>query len=748
MARGGASCLFDEEEPKTEEPSRDAGPIPVLLPMPFPGPFDYAPGGDVPEPGRFVRVPLGPRQVTGVVWDRGGNEGGRTAPKRLKPVSALLDFPPLPADMRRFIDWVADYYMAPPGMVLRMAMRVPDAIGPPRERPAYRLGHARPERMTAARERVLTLMEDGLARRMGEIAELAGVSAAVVRGLVQAGALERVAQAAEAPVPVPLADGGRVRLSSHQQGAGLDLARRLQRSVEEGRAGTVLLEGVTGSGKTEVYFEAIAACLRAGRQVMVLLPEIALTEQWLERFRSRFGVDPLMWHSDIRPSERRRVWRGAISGAARVVVGARSALFLPFCRLGLIIADEEHDSSFKQEEGVRYHARDMAVLRGHLAGAPVILSSATPSLETVFNVRQGKYGHLRLTARHGGASMPRIDAIDLRAEEMARNQWISPSLAQAMADTLAAGEQVALFLNRRGYAPLTLCGACGFRLQCPHCSAWLVEHRARRRLCCHHCGHAEAIPRACPDCGAEDTLKPCGPGVERVMEEAAALFPEARVMELSSDTAARNSELRAVLRAMDEGRIDILVGTQIIAKGHHFPMLTLVGVIDADLGLEGGDLRASERTYQLLSQMAGRAGRAERPGRVLLQTHEPDQPVIRALVEGDGDGFIAAELAARHSAGMPPFGRLAAIILSAEDQAQVSSFANSLARRVPHDERIRVLGPGPAPLALIRGRHRYRFLVQGPREVLLQPFIRRWLDACPPPRNLRLDIDIDPQSFM
>ena len=748
MARGDASCLFDEDDGKGAARAGDAVRIPVLLPMPFPGPFDYAADGEVPEPGSFVRVPLGPRQVTGVVWDHGGPDDTRAAAQRLKPLAAVLETPPLPQDMRRFIDWVANYYMAPPGMVLRMAMRVPDAIGPPREKPAYRLGAVRPQRMTPARERVLSLMADGLARRMTEIAELSGVSAGVVRGLAQAGALERVMLAADAPVPVPVTDGGRVRLSAHQQGAGRDLARRLRRSLEEGRAGTVLLEGVTGSGKTEVYFEAIAACLQAGRQVVVLLPEIALTEQWLERFRSRFGVDPLMWHSEIRPGERRRVWRGAIDGAARVVVGARSALFLPFCRLGLIIVDEEHDASFKQEEGVRYHARDMAVLRGHLAGAPVVLSSATPSLETIYNVRQGKYDHLRLTARHGGASMPRIDAIDLRAEDMPRNRWISPTLARAMAETLAAGEQVALFLNRRGYAPLTLCGACGFRLQCPHCSAWLVEHRARRRLCCHHCGYAAPVPRACPECGESDSLKPCGPGVERVMEEAASLFPEARVMELSSDTAAKAGELRAVLQAMDEGRIDILVGTQIIAKGHHFPMLTLVGVIDADLGLEGGDLRASERTYQLLSQVAGRAGRAERPGRVLLQSHAPDQPVIRALVNGDVSGFIAAELAARRSAGMPPFGRLAAIILSAEDQALVSSFANALARHVPQDARIRVLGPGPAPLALIRGRHRYRFLVQGPREVLLQPFMRRWLDACPPPRNLRLDIDIDPQSFM
>jgi primosomal protein N' (replication factor Y) len=482
--------------------------------------------------------------------------------------------------------------------------------------------------------------------------------------------------------------------------------------------------------------------------VLVLLPEIALSAQWLKRFEARFGVRPTEWHSDLRSTERRRNWRQVATGAAHVVVGARSALFLPFPRLGLIVVDEEHDASFKQEDGVRYQARDMAVLRAQIGGVPAVLASATPSLETRFNVERGRYRAVHLPNRHGAAELPAIRMIDLRREPPPRGRWLSPPLTAAVQETLAAGEQALLFLNRRGYAPLTLCGACGHRLQCPNCSTWLVEHRFAGQLRCHHCGHETRPPSACPACGAEGRFKPCGPGIERLAEEAAALFSAARIATAASDLLVGPRAAEELVRKVLDREIDLLIGTQVLAKGHHFPLLTLVGVVDADLGLAGGDLRAAERTYQLLSQVAGRAGRAEHPGRVLLQTYMPEAPVLQALVTGDVDGFIAAEMAARQDAGMPPYGRLAALIVSGRSPEMVATLTRELARAAPNDQGLEVWGPAPAPLALLRGRHRQRFLVKAERGVRLQAALRRWLAPVKPRADLRIEIDIDPHSFL
>jgi primosomal protein N' (replication factor Y) len=570
----------------------------------------------------------------------------------------------------------------------------------------------------------------------------------VVKGLVAAGALVPVALPPLDPAAVPDAERRGAALTPPQA----DAAGALVAAVTSGGFGVTLLDGVTGSGKTEVYFEAVAAALRAARQALVLVPEIALTPQWIERFRARFAAPPAAWHSELGGRLRREAWRGVARGDVRVVVGARSALFLPFPALGLIVVDEEHDQAFKQEDGVIYQARDAAVVRARLEGCPIVLSSATPSLETLANVERGRYRRLALPDRHGDAALPAIAAINLRREAPPRGAWLAATLRRALADTLDSGEQALLFLNRRGYAPLTLCRACGHRLGCPNCSTWLVEHRLAGRLSCHHCGYATALPEVCPGCGAAGKLAACGPGVERLAEEVAGLFPQRRIALATSDTIATPAEAAALIGRVAAHEVDLVIGTQIVAKGHHFPLLTLVGVVDADLGLAGGDLRAAERTFQLLQQVAGRAGRAERPGRVLLQTYMPDHPVMAALISGERDRFLAEEAAARRAAGLPPFGRLAAVIVAGRSEAEAAGTARAFARMARQDlgrqSAIEVLGPAPAPLALLRGRHRQRLLIKAPRAERLQPALRRWLAALPRSSHVTVQIDIDPYSFL
>lgn len=718
--------------------------IQVLIPLPLAGPYDYRAPAEPEIPlGSFVYVPLGARTALGVVW---GEEGsGDVDAARLKDIESLADAPPLPDSVRRFVDWVAEYTLSPPGSVLRMAMSAPQALTPPKPRIAYALAAAPPEfRMTAARHRVLDLLADGPPRAAAELAREAGVGTGVVRGFADAGVLERVMLPADGRFSAPEPDGPGPVLSPAQATAAAELGDQ----VKADAFAVSLLDGVTGSGKTEVYFEAIAECLRQGRQVLVMLPEIALGAQWLTRFEARFGVRPVEWHSDLSQADRRRNWRGVAESKADVVVGARSALFLPFDRLGLIVVDEEHDGSFKQSDGVAYNARDMAVVRARLEDCPAILASATPSLESLVNVERGRYRHLRLPERHAGASMPEVEMIDLRRDPPPRRHWLSPPLREALLDNLAAGEQSLLFLNRRGYAPLTLCRACGHRLQCPNCTAWLVEHRFANRLDCHHCGFTMRYPEECTECGAEGMMAACGPGVERLMEEVVTLLPAARVGLMTSDTIRGPGSAAALVAEVHAHEIDVLVGTQLVAKGHHFPMLTLVGVVDADLGLNGGDLRAAERTYQLLHQVAGRAGRAEHPGRVLLQTFQPEHPVMQALANGDREGFIAGETELREAGVWPPFGRLAALILSSHQADKVEAAARDLARAAPDSTAIRVLGPAPAPLAMLRGRHRWRLLVKTTRSVKIQAVLRDWLAEVRIPNAVRLRVDIDPYSFL
>ncbi|WP_301090766.1 primosomal protein N' [Sphingomonas sp.] len=709
------------------------------------GPLDYrVPHGMSVEPGSIVVAPLGPRQLVGVVWEpERMPSDGEVGDNRLRNLLAVADAPPLRPALRRLIEWTADYYLAPPASVLRMALSSTSALEGSRLATEYRATGRLPERMTPQREQALERIGErqGLIR---ELATIADVSDGVIRGLVKLGAIESVEVDIDSPFPVPDPNFAPPELSDLQRAA----ADSLVHDVVEKTFRPTLLDGVTGSGKTEVYFEAVAEALRRGRQVLVLLPEIALTEPFLRRFNDRFGCEPVPWHSGLRSTQRRRAWRAIASGEARVTVGARSALFLPYADLGLIVVDEAHETSFKQEDGVHYHARDVAVMRGKFEQSPVILASATPAIETRQQVTLGNYTEVKLPGRFGAATMPAIEAIDLLEHKPDRGRWIAPPLVKAIEDTLERGEQSLLFLNRRGYAPLTLCRHCGHRFQCPNCTAWMVEHRLTRRLACHHCGHVEPIPRACPECAEEDSLVACGPGVERIADEAMALFPEARVAIVTSDTIWSPAKAAEFVARMEAGAIDIVVGTQLVTKGYHFPNLTLVGVIDADLGLEGGDLRAAERTFQQIRQVSGRAGRGEKPGRVFIQTHSPGAQVMQALITGDADAFYAAEVEARQDAGAPPFGRYAAIIVSSEDSAAAQETARLIGRSAPKVEGMHVYGPAPAPLAMLRGRHRFRLLVHAKRTLDVQDVIRDWLGALEWPSKVRVAVDVDPYSFL
>ena len=708
------------------------------------GALDYqVPDGMKVEPGSVVLAPLGPRQIIGIVWEEDRLPANSVPDSKLRPLLEALPVPPLRSELRRLIEWTADYYCAPLFSVARMVLSSGGAIRGPTTMIEYRLTGGMPERMTPQREIAMEMLEDEQAT-IRELSEIAGVSEGVLRGLVGQGVLE--------PVPVDIdrayapADPDRDPPELSDQQA--DVAKRLVEAVEARAFAPFLLDGVTGSGKTETYFEPIAQAIRMDRQVLVLLPEIALTEAFLRRFEDRFGAPPIVWHSSLKATERRRAWRAIAKGDAQVVVGARSALFLPYRNLGLIVVDEAHEISFKQDDGVRYNARDVAVMRGRFEKIPVVLASATPALESLQMAESGTYERLELPSRFGGAQLPDIAAIDLTEHKPERGRWLAPELVQALKDRRDKGEQSLLFLNRRGYAPLTLCRNCGFRFQCPNCSAWLVEHRFTHRLACHHCGHETEPPQTCPECGELDCLVACGPGVERIADEVTEILPEARLAVATSDTLNTPDKAAEFVAQAEAKAIDVIVGTQLVTKGFHFPELTLVGVVDADLGLEGGDLRAAERTYQQIAQVAGRAGRGRKPGEVLIQTRHPDAPVIAALTAGDRDAFYETETEARRMAGAPPFGRWAAIIVSSEDEAEAREAARLIGGTQPKVRDAVVLGPAPAPMALLRGRYRYRLLVNARRSVQLQDIIRSWLDPLDFPRGVRVSVDIDPYSFV
>lgn len=736
------SDLFQEENPSQSATGHKRR-LKVLVPFPVEKAYDYA----VPDHldiniGDYVSVPLGGRSTYGVVWGEGDDDLPDSKVKGIREVFAL---PPMPASQRSHIAWVAQYSCAPIGAVLKMALSAPTAFDPPKPVMAFKRGLTKDRKISAKQQQVLDVMQDDVARRASDIAQEAGVSAGVVKTMAKNGILNTVEVFDAPPCQNPSPHHAHVELFEGQRAAGEALVNAVK--AEEFKP--YLLDGVTGAGKTETYFEAVAQAIKQNKQVLILLPEIALSNAFISRFKERFGCMPALWHSSITPAKRRMTWRGVAMGQTKVVVGARSALFLPFKDLGLIIVDEEHDASYKQEEGVIYNARDMAIVRAHLEKSPIALVSATPSLETVHNVETGRFERLVLPSRFGGASLPDIHIVDLKADKPERQAFLSPVVIEAVREAIDNGTQALLYLNRRGYAPLTVCRTCGHRYECARCTAWLVEHRRSQKLHCHHCGYMMPIPEKCTECDDTDSLAPCGPGVERIHEEIQMHFPDARLAVLSSDTAQDNDALRKALDDIINHECDIIIGTQILAKGHHFPHLSCVGVVDADLGLHGGDLRAAERSYQMLHQVAGRAGREKgNRGSVYLQSYNPQSRVIEALASGDRDLFLETESQEREMAHMPPFSRLVAVIVKSQDEGKMQDFAKQLAMSAPHHEKLQTYGPAPAPIYRIRGFYRTRFLVHADKSVDVQAVVKGWLSSIKCPTSIKIQIDVDPQSFL
>ena len=718
----------------------------VLLPLPFNEPFDYKIEGDF-ELGELVRVPFGKEVLVGAVWKKG--KSSQIDDAKIKSVLERINLPPLAANLRKFVEFVADYNMAYRGLVLKMVLSVRGVFDDPKMSVLYELsGKTLAEaklKNSDARWRVLELLKPMPLNRR-EIAAGAGVGQSVIKALIDAEVLKPVLIEDKRQFAEPIVDFQQVKLTEEQQNAADNLVRKVGHGFR-----TTLLNGVTGSGKTEVYFEAVAEAIRQGKQVLIMVPEIGLTSQWLGRFEKRFGVKPAKWHSALGNRERIDTWKAIAEGAAKVVVGARSALFLPYADLGLIVVDESHDQSFKQEDLVNYQGRDMAVVRAKFEEIPIILSTATPDLETVVNVESGKYDELVLKSRYAEASLPEIKIIDLKADKPIKGSWgiswLAPTLVEQIRENLDKGEQTMLFLNRRGYAPLVICRDCGHRIQCPNCTAWLTEHRRANKLVCHHCGFMTEIPECCPECHSESGLTACGPGVERVAEEVRYRFPLARVRVLSSDFTTNFQEVYKVIKETEAGDVDILIGTQILAKGHHFPALTLVGIVDADLGLMGSDLRASERTYQLLSQVSGRAGRGEKKGTVYLQTLYPENAVLQALVKDDASKFLNLEKKSRKILKMPPFGKLAAVIVSGPNPGDTERAAQWLGQAAFNDANITTLGPAPAPIFMLRNKYRYRLLLKTARNIPIQTVLRQWLAKVKVPSSVRVEVDVDPYSF-
>ncbi len=722
--------------------------ISVVLPLSHAGVYDYKLSPEsTPPVGSVVRVPFQRRSLIGVVWDY---VDPLKDEMKLRAVDECLENVVVSPELQELVRWVASYYCAPLGAVLRMVMPVPTAFDPVAPKIGVQLAENwqaawQDVKQTAQRHAVVETMQESVVYKASVIADKAGVGVSVLKTLEKSGVLT-------SGLMQEISDGEIVyslkvleSLNQDQKHA----ADALCNSVKVGEFKPWLLDGVTGSGKTEVYFEAVAEALRQGKQALVLIPEIALTRQWLERFERRFGVMPTQWHSKLSPGQRKKNYRTLMAGQARVVVGARSALFLPYKNLGVVIVDEEHEPSYKQEEGVRYNARDVAVMRAKFEKFPVVLATATPSIETYYNVKAGKYGHLVLKARFKAAQLPEISCIDLRKNAPGAGRWIAAPLVKAVSESLERGEQSLLFLNRRGFAPLTLCGACGHRFMCDHCSAWLVEHKSRNRLVCHHCGIAQPYPEVCPECDAEGSLKPCGPGVERITQEIKQIFPQARTALMSSDVLKTTEQMEQLIVDILERKVDIIIGTQMVAKGHHFPHLTCVGVIDADAGLSGGDLRASEKTFQLLYQVTGRAGRSERPGRAFIQTYQPERPLLKAIAALDREAYMREELAERQEAQMPPFGRLVAFIFSGEEQMEVKNFADAFVAKAPHDlEGVEIYGPSPAPISFLRGQYRFRVLMQVAQHLMSQKIIQFWMQQLAVPRNIQLRVDVDPYNFL
>lgn len=718
--------------------------VTVLTTKPINGGFlDYMVPNDNMHVLDFVEVPLGSSSCIGVIWLKSSKNFDK---KKLKNITRSLELTPMSVEMRNFLIQLASYTINPLNKVLKLALGAQDFLKPLKRVKYYYIGKLFLEKPTVKRNKVIEFLKIDPDRKfsMLDLTTKLGASSSLINNLISSDNIR-----VDSKIEFLSYDISEPRFSDTLSKSQKVVSNQLRNQMRAKQYSTTLLRGVTGSGKTEVYLDAISEAFLLGKQVLVLVPEIALSIDFVRRVTERFDVVPGEWHSGILLSERRRLYHAVAKNQLNLVIGARSALFLPFKNLGLIVVDEEHDGSYKQEEGVCYNARDMAVMRASLSGAQVILASATPSLETWVNAKNGKYRRIDLDERYGSAILPDIEVIDLKTQNMKPGNWISTKLKEEITKRLGAGEQSLLFLNRRGYAPITLCKSCGFQIGCKHCDARLVQHRYKNMLICHQCGDSASVPTACPNCLIEGKLKAIGPGIERLEEECSSLFPDSKIGVLSSDNVESISELQKRIEKFTSGDVDIIIGTQLVSKGHNFPNITLVGVIDADLGLQGSDLRAAEKTFQSLRQVSGRAGRHKKVGKALLQTYSPEHPVILAIVRGDDDIFWAVEAAARKSAKSPPFGKMVALILSGVDEKELFGIAHYMARlwEASYKSEAKIFGPALAPVSKIRGRYRVRLLIKVQKKKNIQTSIRSWLKRIAIPRSVKMNIDVDPQNF-
>ena len=736
--------------------------VAVLVSGPFNEPFDYTVESkkDGVCIGQVVLVPFGKRKNVGIIV----GEGTRAIPQeKLKRIEEIYEINPIPQPSIELIYFLANWYCAYKGLVLKMVLSPVEAITSTEYKKVYKskfldsdeIEEINKHKITSKRKLILDfLFKSKQAVFQEDLIDNTGVSKSILKDMTKKNLIveELVKKQAYSNLKVPNYNKIKFEINKLLNSEQKNAVEKINVSIKKKKPDCFLLDGVPGSGKTETYFQTVKTCLDEGKQILILLPEISLTPDWEKRFHQSFSFAPLVWHSGITKTKKKQIWLSALNSSAGVIVGARSALMLPILNLGLIIVDEEHDPAFKQEEGVRYNARDMAIYKAIRSSVPIVLASATPSLETYHNMKIGKYIHLTLPKRATGAALPDIKLIDLKANTPERGKWISSVLTNEIKSKLDNREQSLLFLNRRGYAPLTICNSCGNKIKCVNCETWLVEHRSQNTLVCHHCGYTKRISNTCDICGAEGQIKACGPGVERIEEEINQLFPEAKLTVLSSDTMKSQKTLVKTLEKIKNNKVDIIIGTQMIAKGHDFPDLKLVGIIDSDVGLSGGDLRASERSFQLLQQVSGRSGRhaidEQDKGVVFLQTYDNENPIIRAIAKNNRDDFFEKELSSRKNANMPPYGRLAAIILSSKYERKLDGFASELLRIAPLFKNVKIFGPAPAPLYFLRGKYRRRFLIKSDKTVNIQDVLLNWTNKIKTPHNVKLTIDIDPFSFM
>ncbi|UZJ60166.1 primosomal protein N' [Pseudomonas sp. KU26590] len=728
----------------------------LALPSPLRRLFDYLAPAGVPrsalQPGMRLRVPFGRREMIGVLVEV--VEHSDVPADKLKPAIAVLDAEaPLPPALFKLCLWTAQYYQHSLGDTFSWALPVLLRQGEPAEARQERFWHAAPDasiddpriaRAPKQKEALRTLAQHphGVAHQLLSKLMLNrdSLNLLLAKGLVTVevrghGSAERHEHWLAQP-ELPLNTEQRAAYEAIRSGFGSFHAS--------------LLAGVTGSGKTEVYLQLIRETLEAGKQALVLIPEINLGPQTLARFEQRFNARIALLHSAVNDRDRLDAWLAARDGEADIIIGTRSALFTPMKNPGLIIIDEEHDGSYKQQEGLRYHARDLALVRAHQEDIPIVLGSATPSLESLHNAHTGRYALLRLNQRAGGAQQPRFLRLDVKSRPL--DSGISGPMQQAIGQTLAAGQQVLVFLNRRGFAPTLLCHDCGWLSECPRCDARMTVHQRSGELRCHHCGHVERVPRNCPACGKVD-LRPVGAGTERAEERLAILFPDYPVLRVDRDSTSRKDAMNQLFATIQKGQPCILVGTQMLAKGHHFPRVTLVSILDADGGLFSGDFRASERMAQLIVQVAGRAGRAEEPGRVIIQTHLADHPLLIQLTEQGYFAFAEQALSERRAAGLPPFSHLALLRAEAHKPGQAEGFLDEActeAERLLKDMAlggIELLGPVPAPMERRAGRYRAQLLVQANARAPLHKLLATWLltlENMPSGRQVRWSLDVDP----